>query len=67
MTGFDRISLPILAILAVLGLAAPFALAAKTRLPLPIIIALVVGVWTVVALVVGTWAVVVLVSAAVVI
>ena len=57
MTGFDRVSLPILAVLTVLGLAAPFALTAKTRLPLPIIVALVVG----------TWAVVVLVSAAVVI
>ena len=51
MTGFDRISLPILAVLTVLGLAAPFALTAKTRLPLPIIVALVVGVWAVVTLV----------------
>ena len=51
MTGFDRVSLPILAVLTVLGLAAPFALTAKTRLPLPIIVALVVGAWAVVVLV----------------
>ena len=51
MTGFDRVSLPILAVFTVLGLVAPFALTAKTRLPLLVIVALVVGAWAVIVFV----------------
>ena len=51
MTGFDRISLCLLAVFAVLGLAAPFALAAKARQPALIIATFILGTWTVVVLV----------------
>ena len=50
MKGFDIISLCILAAFAVLGLAAPFALAAKTRQPALIIVTFILGTWAVVTL-----------------
>ena len=50
MKGFDIISLCFLAVFAVLGLAAPFALAAKTRQPALIIVTFILGTWAVVTL-----------------
>ena len=51
MTGFDRVSLVILALFAVLGLAAPFALAAKARQPALAIAALIAGAWVITTLI----------------
>ena len=51
MKGFDIISLVALAVFAVLGLAAPFALAAKARQPALIIVTFILGTWAVVTLV----------------
>ena len=51
MKTFDVISLILLAVFAVLGLAAPFALAAKARQPALIIATFILGTWTVVVLV----------------
>jgi hypothetical protein len=51
VTGFDRVSLVIFAVFAVLGLAAPFALAAKARQPALLLVALVIAAWFVVVLI----------------
>lgn len=51
MTGFDVVSLYLLVVFAVLGMIAPFALAAKHRQPVPAVVALVIAVWVIVVLV----------------
>ena len=51
MTGFDKFSLAAFAVFAVIGLAAPFALAAKARQPAMVLLALVIAAWAVVVLV----------------
>ena len=51
MTGFDQVSLWLLAVFAVLGLAAPFALAAKARQPALIMATFLLGMWAIVVLV----------------
>ena len=50
MNGFDRVSLIIFAVFAVIGLAAPFALAAKARKPHLAVMALVIAAWVIVVL-----------------
>ena len=50
MKGFDIISLVALAVFAVLGLATPFALAAKARQPALIIVTFIIAAWAVVTL-----------------
>lgn len=51
MTGFVVVSLVILALFAVIGLAAPFALAAKARKPHLAVLALLIAAWVIVTLV----------------
>ena len=51
MKGFDQFSLIALAMFTVLGLAAPFALAAKARQPALVIVTFILGTWAVVTLV----------------
>jgi hypothetical protein len=50
---FVRVSLALLAVFTVAGLAAPFALAAKARQPVLAVTALVIGAWALVALIAG--------------
>jgi hypothetical protein len=48
---FDRVSLVIFAVWAALGMAAPFALTAKARMPALVLVALLAAAWFIVVLV----------------